>query len=203
MNKKVTNAIPKNAVINQFEITRNNDGRKPLLHHQIQPNIGLEIEVRHPIVDILNNSLANEAILTQKTRNAHWNVSGTGLFEFNILFETQYEQLNEIAEAMAERVRILGGIPIASFQEFLLRSMIEEQISEVPDILHLLADHETVIRLLREDIRKCSEDYEDEGSVELLVSVMSLHEKMAWMLRSYIENDLVYGKSQNKSQGEK
>ena len=42
------------------------------------------------------------------------------------------------------------------------------------------------IRFLREDARKCTEEYEDEGTFELLVSVMRLHEKMAWMLRSYI-----------------
>jgi starvation-inducible DNA-binding protein len=53
--------------------------------------------------------------------------------------------------------------------------------------MNLLADHEAAIRLLREDARKCSEEHEDEGTFELLVSVMSLHEKMAWMLRSYLE----------------
>jgi len=66
-----------------------------------------------------------------------------------------------------------------------------------------LADHETIIRFLREDIRKCNEDYEDEGSVELLISVMSLHEKMAYMLRSYIENEGVYTESQKGNKREK
>ena len=66
----------------------------------------------------------------------------------------------------------------------LLFDQLEERLDLAPDVLHLLADHETVIRSIREDIRKCSEEYEDEGTVELLVGVMSLHEKMAWMLRS-------------------
>ena len=62
----------------------------------------------------------------------------------------------------------------------------------MPDILRLLADHEASIRFLREDARKCTEEHEDEGTFELLVNVMRLHEKMAWMLRSYIEPDLIY-----------
>jgi starvation-inducible DNA-binding protein len=169
-----------------------NNGHNPKLQVIIQPNIGLDSDVRQPIVDILNHTLANEAVLTQKTRSAHWNVSGTGFFDLHILFDTQYKQLNEISDEIAERARMLGGMPIGSFKEFLSHTRLEEQPGHVPAILHLLADHETVVRHLREQVRKISEEFEDEGTFEMLVSVMRLHEKMAWMLRSYIENDPVH-----------
>jgi starvation-inducible DNA-binding protein len=152
-----------------------------------QPNIGLSSDVRQPVVNILNASLADEAVLSQKTRSTHWNRSGTGFLEMYILLESQYKQLNEIVDKLAERTRILGGMALGSFEEFLQQTQIVGQLDQIPEVLHLLADHETVIRSLREDIRKCSEEYEDEGTVELLVGVMSLHEKMAWMLRSYME----------------
>jgi starvation-inducible DNA-binding protein len=191
--------ILKSQILAKQIISLDNDGHKSKpLHILIQPNIGLENEVRQPIVEILNHCLANESVLSQKTRSAHWNASGSGFFELHILFETQYKQLDEIADKIAERARILGGVAIASFKEFLAHARLEEQSSKPPDILHLLADHETVIRFLREDIRKCNEEYEDEGTVELLVGVMSLHEKMAWMLRSYIENEPVNGESQKR-----
>jgi len=164
-----------------------NDGHKTNLQVEIQPNIGLDSDVRHSIVDILNNTLANEAVLSQKTRSAHWNVSGSGFLELHILFDSQYKQLNEISDEIAERSRMLGGIAIGSLQEFIQFSRLEEQPGSVPKIMILLADHEAAIRFLREDARKCNEDYEDEGTFELLVSVMRLHEKMAWMLRSYLE----------------
>ena len=51
---------------------------------------------------------------------------------------------------------------------------------------------------MREDTRKCTEEYEDEGTFELLVSIMRLHEKMAWMLRSYIETEPVHNESQKR-----
>jgi hypothetical protein len=38
--------------------------------------------------------------------------------------------------------------------------------------------------------------YEDQGTFVMLVSVMRLHEKMAWILRSYIENEPDQGESQ-------
>jgi starvation-inducible DNA-binding protein len=172
-----------------------NDGHNPKLQTIIQPNIGLDSEVRHAVVEILNNSLANEAVLTVKTRSAHWNVSGAGFFELHILFDSQYKQLNEISDEIAERARMLGGIAIGSLQEFINHTRVEEQPGEVPDILRLLADHEASIRFLREDARKCTEEYEDEGTFELLVSVMRVHEKMAWMLRSYFENEPVHVES--------
>lgn len=152
-----------------------------------QPNIGLSSDVRHPVVNLLNASLADEAVLSQKTRSTHWNRSGTGFLEMYILLESQYKQLNEIVDKLAERTRMLGGIALGSFEEILQQTQIVGRLDQIPNVLHLLADHETVIRSLREDIRKCSEEYEDEGTVELLVGVMSLHEKMAWMLRSYME----------------
>jgi hypothetical protein len=98
--------------INFTDAEPENDGLFPLKRIFIQPNIGLEIDVRQPVIEILNASLANEAVLTQKTRGAHWNVSGTSFFELHILFETQYKQLNEISDKIAERVRMLVALPL-------------------------------------------------------------------------------------------
>lgn len=178
--------------------TDHNDGHNPILLSLIQPNIGLDSDSRHPVVEILNDTLANEAVLSLKTRAAHWNVSGAGFFELHILFDTQYKQLNDISDKIAERVRMLGAFTISTFDEFLAHAHLSEQPGVIPDILHLLADHETVIRLIREDAKKCSEEYEDEGTADLLISVMRLHEKIAWMLRSYIEAEPIHGEIQKR-----
>jgi len=137
--------------------------------------------------------------LALKTRNAHWNVRGASFFELHILFDTQYKQLNDISDEIAERVRMVGGIAIGSFAEFLTQTQLEERPGELPDILHLLADHETIIRYLHEEIRKCSDDFEDEGTTDLLVSVMRIHEKMAWMLRSYIQTEPLSDENQKRN----
>ena len=99
-----------------------NDGHNSKLQILIQPNIGLDSDVRHAVVEILNHALANEAVLTLKTRTAFWNVSGSGFFELHILFDSQYKQLNDISDEIAERVRILGGIAIGSLQEIITSS---------------------------------------------------------------------------------
>jgi starvation-inducible DNA-binding protein len=175
-----------------------NDGHNSKLQILIQPNIGLESDVRLAIVDILNIMLADETILTTKTRGAYWNNRGANYFSLRTLFETQSKLLDNISDEMAERVRILGGIAISSLEEVFGLTRLEEQPSLVSDILHLLADQETVIRFLREDAKKCSEEYEDEGTSILLVEVMRLHEKMAWMLRSSIENEPIQTDGQKR-----
>jgi starvation-inducible DNA-binding protein len=95
---------------------------------------------------------------------------------------------------------MLGGFAIGSFLDFSNHTRLEEQPGNIPNILRLLADHETTIRLLREDIRKCVEEYEDQGTSDLLVSTIRMHEKMAWMLRSYIEPELTFEETKGKQQ---
>jgi starvation-inducible DNA-binding protein len=175
-----------------------NDGHGPKQQILIQPNIGLESDVRLSVVEILNNALANEVILMMKTRSAHWNVSGPGFFDMHTLFDLQYKQLCQISDELAQRVRMLGGIAMGSLHEVIQSTQLEEQPGQIPDVLHLLADHEACIRFLRDDARKCSIEYEDEGTLDLLVGSLRLHEKMAWMLRSYIESEPVYGESQKR-----
>lgn len=166
-----------------------NDGHNTNLQILTQPNIGLDSDVRHSVVQILNNTLANEAVLAQKTRNAHWNVSGASFFELHTLFDVQYKQLNDISDEISKHARMLGGLPIGSFEEFLKYSRLDEQPGDVPNIMNLLADHEAAICFLREDAKKCSEEYEDEVTHDFLVGILYLHKKMVLMLHSHIDHD--------------
>lgn len=173
-----------------------NDGHNSKLQVFIQPNIGLDSEVRHSVVEILNIILSDEAVLTLKTQSAQRHVRGVGFLELRTLFAQQAQQLIAISVDIAERVGMLGGSAFSTFEEFLHVTRMEEQPGVVTDSLHLLADQEASIRYLREDARKCAQDYEDEGTNELLIGVMRKHEKMAWLLRSYIETEPVHGESQ-------
>jgi len=174
-----------------------NDGHNLKLQIPIQPNIGLESDARQAVVEILNITLADEAVLKTKSRCALWNIRGEDFFQLHTLFKDQYQLLNSISDEIGERVRMLGGFTIGSLEDFLDHTRLEEQPGLVPDILSLLANHEALIRFLRVDARKCSEEHEDEGTFELLVKGIRLHEKMAWMLRSCIEPETFHSESQN------
>ena len=71
-----------------------NNFHNPKLPVSIQPNIGLDSEVRKAVVEILNQLLASEAALALSTRSALWHVSGAGFNELYSILDSQYKQLN-------------------------------------------------------------------------------------------------------------
>lgn len=156
-----------------------------------EPNIGLGVDTRHAVTTILNHRLADTVVLYQKTRNYHWNVRGPRFQPLHEFFETQYDQLEEAIDEIAERVRQLGGNASGTLTEFIQMSALKEHPGEVPSeqdmIANLLIDHETVIRQLREDVEATAEDYHDQGTSDFLTGIMEAHEKMAWMLRAFLE----------------
>jgi starvation-inducible DNA-binding protein len=50
----------------------------------------------------------------------------------------------------------------------------------------LLNDHEAVVRTLRADVDAVTERFKDVGTADFLTGLIEQHEKMAWMLRSFL-----------------
>jgi starvation-inducible DNA-binding protein len=153
-----------------------------------QAHIGLSKENRMNLVQRLNKLLADEHLLYTKTRNYHWNVTGIHFVALHELFEAHYNRLQAMADEIAERNRMLGGMSIGTMAEFLDLTRLSETAGTVPSstdmIANLLDDHEHIISSLREDITACAEEFNDEGTADLLIGTMRSHEEMAWMLRS-------------------
>lgn len=152
----------------------------------IQPNIGLDASTCQSIVDMLNLLLADEAVLLLKTHSADGHSAGVEVAELKALFDAQSQQISAISAEIAERIQILGCAQLSHADELIDSARLRGDISPAPEIVNILADHEAFIRFLREDIRKCSENYEDQGTFLLLVNVLRIHEKIAWVLRSHI-----------------
>lgn len=149
--------------------------------------IGLADKSRRTLVDVLNRLLADEFVLYVKTRNFHWNVVGPNFSELHKFFEGQYESLDDAIDEVAERARALDGMAAGSMTDYLKLTRLPEASSHLsaPEMLRaLLADHEQVIRQLRDDIETAG-DAGDKGTEDFLTGLMEAHEKTAWMLRSY------------------
>ncbi|MBF2005909.1 Dps family protein [Chlorogloeopsis fritschii PCC 9212] len=154
-------------------------------------NIGLTEEQRNGVIELLNKDLSDAYLLVVKTKKYHWDVVGPQFRSLHEIWEEQYQQLTENIDAIAERVRALGGYPIGTMEGFLKNGTIKEHGGDVPTatgmVARLVDDHEQVIRNLREHIDRCSEEFHDEGTADFLTGLMEGHEEMAWMLRSFIE----------------
>lgn len=153
------------------------------------PNIGLNEEARRGVAAILNRTLADEYVLYTKTRNYHWNVVGPRFNDLHKFFEAQYEVIDDAIDEIAERARALGEPAAGTLAEFLRLARLSEATPAANDnqmIANLLADHESLIRSLRQDLETCASKFQDAGNQDVLTGLMEEHEKMAWMLRAHL-----------------
>ena len=153
-------------------------------------NIGISEENQKNIAHTLNTLLADEYILYTKTLNYHWNVRGIMFNDLHLFFEKQYRQLFDVIDDVAERVRSIGQRSLGTLTEFQTHSRFAQEDAITPEgkemIKNLLNDHETIIRSLRTDIDQTANIYQAIGTSNFLTELLEKHEKMAWMLRSYL-----------------
>ncbi|WP_420153213.1 Dps family protein [Siphonobacter sp.] len=152
-------------------------------------NIGIPEPHTHAVSAQLTKVLTDEYLLYTKTRNAHWNVTGDDFHAMHLFFETQYRQLDELVDSVAERIRQIGHYAPASMKVFLQLTHLTEYTEHTNDgrgfMKDLLADHESIIAFLRGNIVPFAEQYKDYGTSDFITGLMEKHEQMAWMLRSY------------------
>lgn len=152
-------------------------------------NIGISEEHRKEIAEGLSRLLADSYLVYLKSHNYHWNVTGKLFQPLHELFEEHYTELAEAIDVIAERIRALGYRAPGSFREFSEITSITED-TEVPKALdmvkQLAKDHETILQTARETLPAC-EEAGDEASLDLLTQRLHVHSKVAWMLRSHLE----------------
>ena len=154
-------------------------------------HIGISESNRKAVAGELLKILADEYVLYTKTRNAHWNIVGADFYDKHNFFEGQFEELDEIIDRVAERIRSLGHRVQANLGYFLNNTQLSESDSTKTDSNHfiqeLLLAHESIIQTLRANIKIFESDFEDVGSSDFITGLLQDHEKMAWFLRSHLQ----------------
>jgi starvation-inducible DNA-binding protein len=157
-------------------------------------NTGISEENSKKVADALNQVLADEFVLYTKTLNFHWNIEGRDFHALHLFLDDQYNQLQLIIDSVAERVRKVGHFATGSMKEFLGSASLNEHsgaasVSE-DMIAQLASDHDALIRKTRILIDDFDEKYNDAGSADFITGIMKEHEKMAWMLRASVPQQM-------------
>ena len=156
----------------------------------MKPAIGITEKHLHKSISLLSTLLSDEMILYIKTRKFHWNVSGESFMELHKLFQSQYTELEETIDLVAERINKLGSKTIGTMKEFAELTRLKESPGKYPSqkdmMKELLNDHESVAVELRKDIETCAKKNDDAGTADLLTGFLQLHETTAWVLRRYL-----------------
>lgn len=151
-------------------------------------NIGISEKDRKAVCKSLNKLLADSYLLSLKTQNYHWNVTGKMFQSLHLLFEEQYQELTKAIDVIAERIRALGEFAPGSFASFSKVTSIKEEtaIPSADEMIHnLVQGNEAVVTTAR-GIISLADECEDDVTSDLMIERMQVHEKNAWMLRSLI-----------------
>ena len=151
--------------------------------------IGLEEKIIKPVVDELNNLLANYHIHYQKLRGCHWNVKGKSFFSLHAKFEELYTEMLTAIDELAERILSLGKPPISTFNDYIKRSTLKEintiGMKETDMVKALIEDMMGLIEMERE-ILDATEKAGDDGTNDMVNRFMQFKEKNVWMLRAFV-----------------
>ncbi len=151
--------------------------------------ISLEEKKLRPVVDHLNDLLANYHVHYQKLRGCHWNVRGSHFFTLHVKFEELYNNAITTIDELAERILTLGKSPLSRYQDYLETAEIKEidtiGMSDVDLVKAVVDDLETLIALQR-DLLEITDEANDEGSNDMVNAFMQFNEKQNWMLRAFL-----------------
>lgn len=150
---------------------------------------GISTEDRAKIVESLSTVLADAYMLYLKTHNFHWNVTGPMFSTLHVMFEEQYTEQWNALDDIAERIRALGHFAPGTYKRYAELSSIQEEpevLSAKEMIRQLVDGNETLIRTLRAGV-KIADELDDYPTADMLTTRMEVHEKNAWMLRSFLE----------------
>ena len=167
--------------------------------HEIQPFGHL---VRMPIalsehackesVDNLNQLLADTMTLRDLYKKHHWQVAGPTFYQLHLLFDKHYDEQNEVVDAVAERIQLLGGVSVAMAHDVAETTLVPRAPKgreEVPvQVSRLLHAHEIVLKEARAMARRATEAGDD-GTNDLIVSeVIRRNELQVWFVAEHIVN---------------
>ncbi len=137
----------------------------------------------------LNKQVANLSVLFTKLHHFHWYVSGPNFYPLHAKFEEFYDEINELYDAFAERLLMIGGSPVSNLKGYLaITSLKEASGTEKPEdmIGHILDDMKLLVTEFKEALFLAQEKGE-ETTADMLISAIASFEKHVWMLSSTLK----------------
>ena len=155
---------------------------------ELAPESSMDAEQRKEVADAVANVLSDAYRLYINSQGLHWNVEGPLFYSLHKLTESQYRELSESIDEMAERIRALGLPAPQSLTELAERSILQD----LPDdadlksrIGRLVSDYERAVRRAALVVQ-LAESNGDIKTADLLTDRVGVYEENAWMLRATI-----------------
>jgi starvation-inducible DNA-binding protein len=163
-------------------------GRQNLERRQEAPLLtptDLKAAATKDIAGAMNAILADVFALYLKTKNFHWHMSGPHFRDYHLLLDEQGDQLFAMTDAIAERVRKVGGATIRSIGHIARLQRVSDNDAEYVEPEDMLAelreDSKTLAARLREAHGVC-EDHQDIATASVIEVWIDETERRTWFL---------------------
>jgi starvation-inducible DNA-binding protein len=151
----------------------------------LQTPTDLPAEAVRDISGALNILLSDMFGLYLKTKNFHWHISGPHFRDFHLLLDEQGDEIFATTDAIAERVRKIGGTTLRSVGHIGRLQRILDNDAEFVTPMDMLAelrdDNKQMTADMRETHGLCDE-YGDVASASLLENWIDEAERRTWFL---------------------
>ncbi len=158
--------------------------------HLVAVDIGLSADVRHAGVAALNRLLAHALALRDLYKKAHWQTSGATFSQLHALYDRHAGEQAGLADELAERVQMLGGVALALPEDVAHETRIARapRGSETPrqQLERFREAHGAVLGEARPLARRAAE-LGDDGTNDLIVGrVIRRNEMHAWIVAEHL-----------------
>lgn len=143
-------------------------------------------ESNQQVVNKLNQLLSDLQVEYQNQRTIHWLVSGTQFYQLHSYYEDLYTKTADVIDEVAERILMLGSVPLHSYSDYLNTakiSVVTEVAKGVENLNTTLETQKYLLESYRSIISDAGEA-NDEGTVALMSELISSTEKNIWMLNA-------------------
>ena len=133
----------------------------------------------------MNAILADVFALYLKTKNFHWHMSGPHFRDYHLLLDEQADQLYEMTDPIAERIRKVGGATLRSIGHIARLQRVKDNDADYVDPLDMLAelreDNQELAARLRE-VHDVVDEARDIATASLIENWIDETERRTWFL---------------------
>lgn len=140
------------------------------------------------VIEKLNKLLADYQIFYQNLRGLHWNVKGLMFFNLHAKYEEYYNGAAEVVDEIAERILMLGGAPLHTFDDYLKVATLKavSNVSDGKEGVRIVLENKRYLLNSFKDILDAAGETGDEGTAAMMSEFIGETEKNIWMLESFL-----------------
>jgi starvation-inducible DNA-binding protein len=163
-------------------------GKQPSHAKAAVDELTAENRPESPVVQALNQQVANAFVLYTNYKHYHWQTFGAHFRDLHLLFDEFAEQVLHGVDEMAERVRMIGQDPPAHLMELSETATVATagEHSTMRDMIEEADRNALIVIKEMRHAAKVADEHDDPGTVDLFSKTVQVYEKQEWWLRDLL-----------------